>query len=56
MGYREELEKQLEMAEKRLNQATEDTPQEILDHYRKDYDDLSFELNNLYDDPETQSE
>jgi len=56
MGRREELEKQLEIAEKRLNESPKDTPKEVLDAYREEYDSVSFELNNLYDDPETETE
>ena len=56
MGRREELEKQLEIADQRLQEAPKDTPKEILENYRKEYDSIDFELNNLYDDPETETE
>jgi len=56
MGRREELEKQLEIAEKRLAEAPKDTPKEVLENYRKEYDGIAFDLNNLYDDPETENE
>ncbi|MCC8089764.1 MAG: hypothetical protein LIO79_11000 [Rikenellaceae bacterium] len=56
MGRREELEKELEIAQDRLDNAPKDTPKEVLDAWRKEYDSVSFELNNLYDDYETQSE
>ena len=56
MGRREELEKQLEIAQKRLDEAPEDAPEDILREYRKEYDSIFFELNNLYDDPETETE
>lgn len=50
MSRRIELEKELEIAKKRLDNASKDTPKEILDMWRKEYDSISFELNNLYDD------
>ena len=56
MGRREELEKQLEIAEKRISEAAKDTPKDVLENYRKEYDSIAFELNNLYDDPETETE
>lgn len=56
MSRRSELEKELELAQKKLDEAPKDTPKETLDLLRKEYDSISFELNNLYDDPETETE
>jgi hypothetical protein len=47
---REELEKEIEIAKKRLENAPENTPEGILGAWREELDSLSFELNNLYDD------
>ncbi|MDR2040322.1 MAG: hypothetical protein LBQ60_20595 [Bacteroidales bacterium] len=53
MGNRREfLEKEIEMINNKIENAPEDTPKEILDAWREEYDELSFELNNLYDDEE----
>lgn len=49
-GRREELEKEIEIAQKRLDDAPADTPEEVLKAWHKELDSLSFELNNLYDD------
>lgn len=56
MGRREELERELDLAQKRIDEAPSDIPQEILDGYKEELDSISFELNNLYDDPETETE
>ncbi len=56
MSRREELEKQLEIAQKRIDEAPADVPKEIMDAYRKELDSISFDLNNLYDDYETRAE
>lgn len=56
MGRREELEKQLDIAQERLDNAPKDVPKETLDAWRQEYDSISFELNNLFDDFETQYE
>lgn len=56
MGRREELEKELEIAQRRIDEAPADIPDEILDAYKKELDSIAFELNNLYDDPETETE
>jgi hypothetical protein len=50
MGRREELEREIPIARERLDNAPPDTPKEILDQWRREYDSLSFELNNLFDD------
>lgn len=52
MGRREELEKEVNILEKRIANAPADTPKYVLDAWRQAYDDLSFDLNNLYDDRE----
>jgi hypothetical protein len=56
MSRREELEVQLERVEQLLEKASKETPKEMLEAYRKEYDSIAFELNNLYDDPETETE
>lgn len=50
MGRREELEKEIQETEKIMREAPADTPTEVMDAWREQYDSLSFELNNLYDD------
>ena len=52
MSRRTELEKEVEIARRRLEGAHIDTPEEILDLMREELDSASFELNNLYDDRE----
>ena len=47
---REQLEKEVKLASDRLSNAPKNTPKEVLNVWRSLYDDLSFELNNLYDD------
>lgn len=47
---REQLEKEVELAERRIKEAPKNTPKEVMNNWRQMYDDLSFELNNLYDD------
>jgi hypothetical protein len=56
MGRREELERQLDVAQKRIDEAPPTIPAEIMEAYRKELDSISFELDNLYDDPETETE
>ncbi len=56
MGRREELERQLEIAQRRVDEAQANIPAEIMEAYRKELDSISFELDNLYDDPETETE
>ncbi|MCD7938033.1 MAG: hypothetical protein LUG98_14345 [Tannerellaceae bacterium] len=50
MSRREELEKEVDILEKRIADAPKDTPKYVMDAWRQAYDDLSFDLNNLYDD------
>ena len=52
MSRRVELEQELEMVQKRIDNAPENTPKEIMDAWVKELDSISFELNNLYDDDE----
>jgi hypothetical protein len=52
MSRREELEKELEIIQNRIDEAPATTPQKILDSWNKELDSISFELNNLYDDDE----
>lgn len=54
MSRREELEKEIGIAQKRMDNATEDIPKYIVDLWRKELDSLEFELNNLYDDDENE--
>lgn len=56
MGRREELEKELSIAQKQIDEAPKDTPAELMDALREEYDSVSFELNNLYDDDEIDEE
>ena len=52
MSRRTELEEELEMAQNRIENAPDNTPDEIMKLWRKELDSISFELNNLYDDDE----
>lgn len=56
MGRREELERELEEAQLRIENAPDDTPQDWMDAYHRELDSIQIELNNLYDDPETETE
>ncbi len=56
MSRRSELEKEIQETEKVINNAPEDTPKEIMNVWRAQYDSLSFELNNLYDDLQDKEE
>lgn len=56
MSRRDELEKELYLTQKLINEAPKDIPRNLLEAYHKQLDSISFELNNLYDDPETESE
>ncbi len=50
MGRREQLEHEVDLARKRLDELPEDAPDDVKSQLRLEYDDLSFDLNNLYDD------
>lgn len=50
MSTRAQLENDVKMAKERLDRASENTPEEIRIWWRKEYADLSLQLNNLYDD------
>ncbi|MCD7976681.1 MAG: hypothetical protein LUG51_05825 [Tannerellaceae bacterium] len=52
MSRREELERQIADMDEQIKNAPADTPQDVLDAWRNEYDALSFDLNNLYDDME----
>lgn len=52
MSRRSELEKEIDLVQKRIEDAPESTPHEIFDSWRKELDSLFFELDNLYDDDE----
>jgi len=54
MSRRSELEKEVDIAKKRIDEAPQDTPMDVLDAWTKELDDLSIELNNLYDDDENE--
>jgi len=54
MSRRSELEKEVDIAKKRIDEAPQDTPKDVLDVWTKELDDLSIELNNLYDDDENE--
>jgi len=52
MSRREELEKEIDLTQKRLDEASPDVPKLVIEAWEKELDSLSFELNNLYDDEE----
>ena len=53
MSRRTELEEELEMVQKRIDNASEkNIPGEIINAWTKELDSISFELDNLYDDDE----
>lgn len=54
MSRREELEKEIVLAKKRIDDAPKNTPHEVMDVWVKELDSLSVELNNLYDDDENE--
>ncbi|MDR3058884.1 MAG: hypothetical protein ACK5KL_13450 [Dysgonomonas sp.] len=54
MSRRSELEKEIEIAKKRIDDAPKDTPKEIMEAWIKELDSLSVELNDLYDDDENE--
>lgn len=56
MGRREELEEEIRSTEQRIDNLPADAPQEVRDALRAELDSESFELDNLYDDPETETE
>ena len=47
---RNELEKEIEILQDKIDNPPAATPKEIRELWTKEYDSLSFELNNLYDD------
>lgn len=44
------MEKEVENARERIDNAPDDTPRDVMDRWKKDYDYLVFQLDNLYDD------
>jgi hypothetical protein len=56
MGRREELERELALAQKRIGEAPETIPSEVMAAYNRELDSIVFELDNLYDDQETQTQ
>lgn len=55
MSRREELEKEIDLTQKKIDEASSDIPKLIKDAWIKELDSLSFELNNLYDDDEEET-
>lgn len=49
---REELEKEIEIVQDRIDSPPAGTPKDVMESWIKELDSLSFELNNLYDDDE----
>jgi len=56
MNRREELEHELEQIQRRIDDLPEGAPQQLRGELREEKDSIAFELNNLYDDPETETE
>lgn len=54
MGRRDELERELQVAQERIDKARPDTPEDVMDGFLMERDSIFIELNNLYDDPETE--
>lgn len=54
MSRRSELEEEIVLAKKRIDDAPKDTPQDVMNAWVKELDSLSIELNNLYDDDENE--
>jgi len=52
MSRRIELEEELNMVQKRIDNAPENTPKEVMEAWVKELNSISFELDNLYDDNE----
>lgn len=50
MSRRKELEKEMELAQRRIDEAPTDTPKTVMELWEKELDSIAFELNNLYDD------
>jgi len=50
MSTRIQLEEDLKKAKERIDKAPKDVPQELMKAWKREYDEISFELNNLYDD------
>lgn len=56
MGRRDELEKQLDVIQARIEQAPDNVPDDLLEAWHKEMDSIFFELDNLYDDDEMEYE
>ena len=52
MSRRIELEEELEIVQKRIDNAPENTPKEVMEAWKKELVSIELELNNLYDDNE----
>ena len=50
MSTRTQLEDDVKRAKERLDRASDNTPDELRRLWRKEYDSLAFQLNNMYDD------
>lgn len=54
MSRRSELEKEIKITQNCIDSAPANTPNEVIEQWKKQLASLSFELNNLYDDQELQ--
>lgn len=56
MSRRSQLEHEVSMAQKRINEAPDNTPERIMKIWEQELVDLEFELNNLTDSEEDNNE
>ncbi|GHV03070.1 hypothetical protein FACS1894159_11990 [Bacteroidia bacterium] len=56
MGRREEFERQLEQAQANIDNLPPGAPEDLKAAMHREEGSISLELNNLYDDPETETE
>ena len=54
MSRREVLEREIEIVQNKVDNPPAATPKEIIELWKKELNSLSFELNNLYDDDESE--
>ncbi len=50
MSTRKQLEEELKKAKERIDEAPKEVPEPLIKAWKREYDEISFELNNLYDD------
>lgn len=50
MSTRKQLEEDLKKAKERIDKAPKEVPEQLMEAWKREYDEISFELNNLYDD------